>query len=80
MAKREAEIRCLKTILAGGDPDELNEALEQELAQIDDEFAFVAQMNQGSEFVDATAKERLALIAERQVTRTLSNREGLSFA
>jgi HD-GYP domain-containing protein (c-di-GMP phosphodiesterase class II) len=80
VAKREAEIRCLRDILAGGDPDELNEALEQELAQIDDDFAFIAQTNQGGEFMDAAAKERLAQIAERKVTRTLSNREGLSFA
>ena len=80
VAKREAEIRCLRNILAGGDPDELNEALEQELAQIDDDFAFIAQTNQGGEFMDAAAKERLAQIAERKVTRTLSNREGLSFA
>ncbi len=27
VAKREAEIRCLRDILAGGDPDELNECL-----------------------------------------------------
>ena len=80
VAKREAEIRCLRNILAGGDPDELNEALEQELAEIDDDFAFIAQTNQGGEFMDAAAKERLAQIAERKVTRTLSNREGLSFA
>ena len=80
VAKREAEIRCLKDILAGGDPDELNESLEQELAQIDDDFAFIAQTNQGSEFMDTAAKERLAQIAERKVMRTLSNREGLSFA
>ncbi len=80
VAKREAEIRCLKDILAGGDPDELNEALEQELEQIDDDFAFIAQTNQGSEFMDTAAKERLAQIAERKVMRTLSNREGLSFA
>ena len=70
----------MKEILAGGDPDVLNEALEQELAQIDDEFAFVAQMNQGSEFMDAGAKERLAQVAQRKITRTLSNREGVSFA
>jgi HD-GYP domain-containing protein (c-di-GMP phosphodiesterase class II) len=80
VAKREAEIRCLKDILAGGDPDELNEALEQELEQIDDDFAFIAQTNQGGEFMDTAAKERLAQIAERKVMRTLSNREGLSFA
>ena len=78
--KREAEIRCLEAIIAGGDEVSLREALVAELASIDEDYYFVAETNKGAEFLDDEAKARLHRIAERTLTRTLSNRAGLSFS
>ncbi|MGA1109725.1 MAG: hypothetical protein ACO3TX_14370, partial [Pseudomonadales bacterium] len=71
--KREAEIRCLEAIIAGGDEAALREALVTELSSIDEDFYFVAETNKGGEFLDDEAKARLHRIAERTLTRTLSN-------
>jgi len=78
--KREAEIRCLEAIIAGGDEAALREALVTELSSIDEDYYFVAETNKGGEFLDDEAKARLYRIAERTLTRTLSNRAGLSFS
>ncbi|MBE9610987.1 HD domain-containing phosphohydrolase [Chitinilyticum piscinae] len=76
--KRDAEIRCWQGIAAGGDPDALKTELMAELAQLDDDFAFVATCNEGGEFMAADKIERLGQIAARHWQRTLSDRIGIS--
>ncbi|MDB5860134.1 MAG: Metal dependent phosphohydrolase [Ramlibacter sp.] len=78
--KRDAEIVMLKGLLAGGDAQELKTAYEAEIAQLDEEFAFVGTCNVGGEFMAPAKVERLHKIAERTWTRTLSNRIGISYA
>lgn len=76
--KREAEIRCLRGVIAGEDAAIATARLEREQRELDDEFAFVAACNQGGESMDAVRKERLHRIAARSWTRTLDDRLGLS--
>lgn len=59
--------------------DELYSTKRIQLAQLDDEFAFVASCNEGTEYMSNDRKERLADIAQRTWTRTLDDRIGLSW-
>ena len=77
--KRDAEIRCWEQIAAGGDRESLQQSLAMELAQIDDDFAFVAECNEGGEFMAAERIERLRHIAARTWRRTLDDRIGISW-
>ena len=52
--------------------------LERQLAALDDEFAFVAECNEGGEFMDPEKIERLQAIAARTWLRTLDDRIGIS--
>lgn len=76
--KRDAEIRCWQGIANGGDPDALKTELMTELAQLDEDYAFVATCNEGGEFMAAEKVARLQQIAARQWQRTLSDRIGIS--
>jgi hypothetical protein len=76
--KRDAEIACLKGIAAGGNAGELQKALQQQLQKLDEDFAFVAQCNEGGEFMAPEHVERLHAIAARTWQRTLSDRVGIS--
>lgn len=78
--KREAEINRLREMLraAGAAIDE--GALAEELTALDDDFAFIAQLNQGGDFLDEEKLERLQRIAQRRWTRTLDDRLGVSQA
>ncbi|HEX2827534.1 MAG TPA: HD domain-containing phosphohydrolase [Burkholderiales bacterium] len=78
--KRDAEIAYLKGRLEGGDESELREKYQAELAQLDSDFAFIAECNVGGEFMAPPKIERLKQIAERTWTRTLSDRIGISYA
>lgn len=75
---RDNEIAFLKTALDGDAPD--REAFKREQKQLMEDFAFVADCNIGGEFMDQDAKDRLARIGQRQWTRHLSDRLGLSIA
>ena len=77
--KRDAEIACLKAIAAGGNAAELQDALQQQLVQLDKDFAFVAQCNEGGEFMTPEQVERMRTIASRRWMRTLSDRLGISY-
>jgi HD-GYP domain-containing protein (c-di-GMP phosphodiesterase class II)/ABC-type amino acid transport substrate-binding protein len=57
---------------------EWREALKQKQAQIKEDFAFVASVNVGGEFLSDDKKERLKEIATQQWTRHLDDRLGLS--
>jgi len=77
--KRDAEIRCLERILAGGDPDTLRGELAETLNGLDADFAFVADCNLGGEYMDPERVQRLEQIAGRTWQRTLSDRIGISW-
>ncbi|MDG1113521.1 MAG: HD domain-containing phosphohydrolase [Pseudomonadales bacterium] len=76
--KRDAEIDCLKAIVAGGDAAALQAALTERLAEIDADYYFIAATNVGGEFLDDDAKARVKAIAAQSWTRTLNNRVGIS--
>ena len=76
--KREAELRCLQDILDGADADARKRLRDEELAALDDNFAFVARCNQGSESMAEADVERLHRIGSRTWMRTLDDRLGLS--
>ena len=76
--KRDAEINMLKTIVAGSDEQEARSKYEGQVTQLDDDFAFIAGCNVGSEFMAPDKVERVKSIAELTWTMTLSDRLGIS--
>jgi len=80
VVKREAEIDYYKAILdGGGDQEKLRTALDARLAQLDDDFAFIAESNIGGEFMAPERIERIEEIANITMTRTLDNRLGVAY-
>ncbi len=77
--KRESELGYWKAIAGGGSEDRLKPELDKELAQLDEDFAFIAECNLGGEFMAPDKLDRLAQIASRTWTRTLDDRLGLSW-
>ncbi|MFZ2266901.1 MAG: HD domain-containing phosphohydrolase [Azonexus sp.] len=77
--KRDSEIAMLRAVAAGGDAPSLNEKLRLEQQVLDEEFAFLAACNEGSEFMAAEQVERLKAIAGRTWQRTLDDRIGISW-
>ena len=76
--KRDAEIACLKAI-AAGEPEAVACArLAEALLRLDDDFAFVAECNEGGEFMVPERLARLQAIAAHTWTRTLDDRIGIS--
>jgi HD-GYP domain-containing protein (c-di-GMP phosphodiesterase class II) len=79
VAKRDVEIDYLKAMLDGkGDAKKLKKERDEHLAQLDDDFAFVAECNIGGEFMAPERVERIKEIAGRTWTRTLDDRLGIS--
>ncbi len=76
--KRDAEIHCLRNAMAKEDAAIATAQLGDMLRDIDDDFAFVAECNQGGESLDAARKARLLQIAARTWSRTLDDGIGLS--
>ena len=76
--KRDAEIEFWRQFAEGGDRDQLQQQLEHEWQTLDEEFAFVAQCNEGGEFMADDKIERLQQIASRTWTRTLDDHIGIS--
>ncbi|OJX83301.1 HD family phosphohydrolase [Magnetospirillum sp. 64-120] len=77
--KRDAVIDYLQGVLAEEQPEaELKAALDAKLAQLDDDFAFIAECNVGGEFMAPERIERMKQIAETPWTRTLDDTLGLS--
>ena len=77
--KCDAEIAIWQAIADGGSRQELLDSLQQALAQLDDDFAFVARCNEGGEFLAEEAVVRLHEIAGKTWTRTLDDRFGISW-
>jgi HD-GYP domain-containing protein (c-di-GMP phosphodiesterase class II) len=79
VVKRDAEIEYLKARLDGvGDAEQLRQDLDARLAQLDDDYAFIAECNVGGEFMAPELKDRVARIADIRWMRTLDDRIGLS--
>ncbi|PAV49557.1 chemotaxis protein [Pseudomonas sp. HAR-UPW-AIA-41] len=76
--KRDAEVACWQAIAEGAEATAAQQALAEQLQQLDDDFAFVAQCNEGGEFMAPELLERLRRIAQRTWRRTLSDRIGIS--
>lgn len=76
--KREAEIRCLRHALTETCIVVDEAALDEELAELDADFAFIAQLNEGGEFLDDSKLERMYKVAQKTWTRTLDDRIGIS--
>ncbi|MDD3352266.1 HD domain-containing phosphohydrolase [Zoogloea sp.] len=76
--KRDAEVACWRRIAEGAVREEALAALAQEWRVLDEEFAFVAACNLGSEQMDPAAEARLRRIAARTWLRTLDDRLGVS--
>ena len=77
--KRDAEIRYWQQCAEGSDRQPLEAALQQQLSQLDNDFAFVAECNLGGEFMAPDKLERLQRIAACSWTRTLDDRLGVSW-
>ncbi|WP_135081667.1 HD domain-containing phosphohydrolase [Terasakiella sp. SH-1] len=75
--KRDAEINYLKAVAAGGDEKGLKEAFDKRIAQLDDDFAFIAECNVGGDFMAPERIERLDKISQLNWTRTISDRLGI---
>ena len=76
--KRDAEIEYWQQLNEGGDKADLQRALADKLKQLDDDFAFVAECNEGGEFMSDDRIDRLKRIAQRTWMRTLDDRIGIS--
>lgn len=76
--KRDAEITCLNAILSGQPETTARQKLAGALAQLDDDFAFIATCNEGGEFMAPEKIQRLTEIAGRTWVRTLDDRIGIS--
>lgn len=76
--KRDAEIACLKAVAEGRPENEARAALAENLARLDSDYEFVADCNEGGEFMAPEMQERLRQIAALTWTRTLDDRIGIS--
>lgn len=79
VVKRDAEIAYWRAVAEGGDKDKLAAERDARLAQLDDDYAFVAECNVGGEFMAPERVERLKQIATTTWARTLDDTIGLSW-
>ena len=68
---RDLQIACLKKEIS-------EEEMAREQAKLREEFAFIAEMNRGGEFMDEAKQQRIRSIAQREWQRYFDNRLGLS--
>jgi HD-GYP domain-containing protein (c-di-GMP phosphodiesterase class II) len=79
VVKRDVEIEYLRAVMGGGDEPARRAARDARLAALDEDFAFVAECNVGSEFMAPEKITRLQRIGETTWLRTLDDRLGLSW-
>ena len=77
--KRDAEIRYLKKISDGGNKPQLLLQLEEELLTLDNDYKFIAECNEGGEFMAEDKVQRLQKISDFTWLRTLDDRIGISW-
>lgn len=75
---RDAELLYWQRLAEGGEQQALQAALEDTRAQLQEEFAFIANANIGGEFMSDADIERLRTIGSRPWLRNFDNRLGLS--
>ena len=78
--KRDVEIVYWKGLAQGGDEAQLRAARDELWRTLDEDFAFVAACNRGSEDMPAESQQRLERIARKRWLRTLDDGLGLSNA
>ncbi|MDR7335949.1 HD domain-containing phosphohydrolase [Roseateles asaccharophilus] len=78
--KRDVLIERLQAELGEAGTARARVAAADELAALEADYAFVASCNQGGEFLDPAAVERLRAIGQRTWQRTLDDGLGLSLA
>ncbi len=74
--KRDAQIEAYQAHF-GDLPDPVQAKVNDKWHELDEEFEFVAQMNEGKEFLDDESKVRIKQIASRTWKRTLNSSLGL---
>ncbi|BCG65761.1 MAG: hypothetical protein methR_P3617 [Methyloprofundus sp.] len=77
--KRDAEISYWQQVAQGGDIETLEPLLQQQLQQLDADFAFIAECNAGGEFMAQEKITRLQRIAQYTWLRTLDDSIGISW-
>lgn len=75
---RDAELAYWQGLASGGDQQVLQASLARSQAQLQDDFAFVAQANIGGEFMQDADIERLQQIGQHRWQRHFDNRLGIS--
>ncbi|MFG0819719.1 HD domain-containing phosphohydrolase [Pseudomonas sp. GLN_3] len=75
---RDAELVYWQGLASGVDQQVLKAALSRSQAELQDDFAFVAQANIGGEFMQDTDIQRLQVIGKRRWLRHFDNRLGIS--
>ncbi|WP_411867914.1 HD domain-containing phosphohydrolase [Vulcanococcus limneticus] len=78
LLKAAAETDHWRAVAEGGDRQGLQADLERSWAELDADFAFVADCNLGGEFMAPERIDRLQAIAARRWRRTLDDRAGVS--
>lgn len=76
---RDARIAQLEGLLAGGDPEALQARYEERARTLQDDFAFVARCNLGSEGMAPEAAQRLRRLAMQEWQRHFDDRLGLGW-
>ncbi|MFV0447833.1 MAG: HD domain-containing phosphohydrolase [Vibrio sp.] len=76
--KRDAEIEVYQQAFGELAADQ-KEKVKEIWRQLDDDFAFIAQMNEGNEFLSDEYKQRIQTIAGKTWQRTLDSTLGLGY-
>ncbi|MCF4994912.1 HD domain-containing protein [Pseudomonas syringae] len=77
--KRDAWVDYWRGLATGGEASHLAEQRNATLTALDDDFAFVARCNLGSEAMGDSDLQRLEKVARRTWVRTLDDRLGVSW-
>ena len=75
---RDADIAYLNAVLAGEDSDDAAALRDQTQADLQSDYAFLAQANQGTEWISEEDIEHIRRIGQRTWLRHFSDRLGLS--
>ena len=75
---RDAKITYYEAVFNGQDKHHAQQTYEQTKAQLMDDFAFIAQVNIGGEYLDESSKQRIRTIASKEWIRHFDNTLGLS--
>ncbi|WP_193771336.1 HD domain-containing phosphohydrolase, partial [Candidatus Magnetaquicoccus inordinatus] len=75
---RDAKIAMLESVAEGVDPEEAERQFAERRQQLVEDFAFVAECNQGDEYTSPERIQRLRELAELSWVRHFNDRLGLS--